>query len=181
MAMPDLEQLRYPVGRFARLSAPLDAASRRACIDTIEQAPARFRALVTGRSEGELDTPYRPDGWTVRQVVHHVPDSHLNAYVRMKLALTEETPTIKPYDEQKWSELPDAAMPVDVSLSLLDAVHARWLTLFRAMKPGDFARTFNHPEYPQGPRTLDWMLQQYAWHSRHHVAHITSLRQRSGW
>ena len=174
------EDLRYPIGRFEE-TTPVSDRVRSSSLEQLAVLPARMRDAVAGLSDAQLDTPYRPGGWTVRKVVHHVPDSHLNAYVRMKLALTEDTPTIKPYDEQKWSELADAAMPIDVSLSLLDAVHARWLTLFRAMKPGDFARTFNHPEYPQGPRTLDWMLQQYAWHSRHHVAHITSLRQRNGW
>ena len=178
--MPDLEQLRYPVGRFARLAVPLDAAARRAHIDTIEQAPAVIRALVDRRSDRELDTPYRPDGWTVRQVVHHVPDSHLNAYIRFKLALTEDVPTIKPYEEALWAELADVrAVPIATSLTLLDAIHERWLAILRAMKPTDFERNLVHPE--TGRQRLDQVLALYAWHGPHHIAHVTSLRQRMGW
>jgi len=178
--MPDLEQLRFPVGRFERLTAPLDAAARRAHLDTLEQAPARFRALVEGRSDRELDTPYRPDGWTVRQVVHHVPDSHLNAYIRFKLALTEDVPTIKPYEEALWAELADVrAVPIATSLTLLDAIHERWLAILRAMKPTDFERNLVHPE--TGRQRLDQVLALYAWHGPHHIAHVTSLRQRMGW
>src|SRR5215218_8192054 len=137
IAMPDLEQLRYPVGRFARVTAPLDAAARRAHIDTIDQAPARFRLLVDGRSERELEIPYRPGGWTVRQVVHHVPDSHMNAYIRMKFAITEEAPAIKAYKESQWAELPEAKSgPVEMSLALLDALHRRWAAFLRAL-PAD--------------------------------------------
>lgn len=154
---------------------------RSAALEHIAALPARMREAVDGLTDAQLDTPYRPGGWTVRQVVHHVPDSHMHAYIRLKLALTEDTPTIKPYDEKTWAELADSRLPIENSLGLLDAVHARWVTLFRAMKPADFARTFHHPEYPDGPRTLDWLHQAYAWHSRHHVAHINSLRQREGW
>ena len=134
--MPDLERLRYPVGRFERLTAPLDRATRDAHVETIEQSPARFRAL-TGSEPAQLDTPYRPDGWTVRQVVHHVPDSHMNAYVRIKLAVTEDAPTIKTYEEELWAELPDVTRcPIDISLRLLDALHQRWVVLLRAL-PAD--------------------------------------------
>ena len=169
--MPDLEQLRYPVGRFTRLTAPLDAEARRACIDTIEQAPERFRALVGGRSERELDTPYRPDGWTVRQVVHHVPDSHMNAYIRMKFAVTEEGPAIKAYDEAQWAELPEAKSgAVEMSLALLESLHRRWVAFLRALPAGAFTRAYVHPEL--GRVTLDEAVALYAWHCRHHAGHI---------
>jgi hypothetical protein len=172
--------LRYPIGLLTVLLPSTDAV-RRAALEDIAGLPARMRAAVDGLSDTQLDTPYRPGGWTVRQVVHHVPDSHMNAYIRMKLALTENTPTIKPYDEKTWAELADSRMPIEVSLGLLDGIHARWVALLRVMKPDDWARTFNHPEYSDGPLTVDWLLQGYAWHSRHHVAHITSLRQRERW
>ena len=169
--MPDLEQLRYPVGHFARLTAPLDADARRACIDTIEQAPARFRALVNGRSERELDTPYRPDGWTVRQVVHHVPDSHMNAYIRMKFAITEDDPVIKAYDEAQWAELPEAKSgPAEMSLALLESLHRRWVAFLRGLPADRFARAYVHPEL--GRVTLDEGIALYAWHCRHHAGHI---------
>lgn len=172
--------LAYPIGPFAPAARSTDAV-RRAAVEDIAALPAKMRQAVDGLSDAQLDKPYRPGGWTVRQVVHHVADSHMNAYIRMKLALTEQTPTIKLYDEKVWAELADSRMPLDVSLRLLEALHARWVAVCRAMKPGDWARTFNHPEHPDGPRTVDWLLQVYAWHSRHHVARITSLRQREGW
>jgi len=172
--------LSYPIGPFTPVAPSTDAV-RRAAVKDIAELPARMRAAVDGLSDVQLDTPYRPGGWTVRQVVHHVADSHMNAYIRMKLALTEQTPTIKLYDEKPWAELADSRMPLDVSLRLLEAVHERWVAVCRAMKLGDWARTFHHPEHPDGPRTVDWLLQLYAWHSRHHVAHITSLRQRERW
>jgi uncharacterized damage-inducible protein DinB len=140
-----------------------------------------LRAAVEDLGAKQIETPYRPGGWTVRQLVHHVADSHMNALIRLKLALTEDAPTIKPYDENAWAQLADARLPIEVSLGLLDGIHARWVSLCDAMTPQDLARTFRHPEHPDGPRTLDWLLQQYAWHSRHHVAHITSLRAREGW
>jgi hypothetical protein len=154
---------------------------RRAAIDEIAALPGRMREAVAGLGDIQLDTPYRPGGWTVRQVVHHVPDSHVHAYIRLKLALTEDSPTIKPYDEKTWAQLADSRLPVEVSLTLLDSVHARWVALCRDLKASDWARTFNHPEYPEGPRTIDWLVQVYAWHSNHHLAHITSLRKREGW
>ncbi len=174
-----IDELRYPAGRFSPVT-PSDEV-RRAAIDDLATLPRQMRDAVAGLNDAQLDTPYRDGGWTLRQVVHHVPDSHLNAYVRLKLALTEDAPTIKPYDEKTWAGLADARMPIEPSLLLLDALHARWVTLFRAMTLEQYARAFSHPEYPEGLLTLDWLLQQYAWHSRHHVAHITSLRQRQGW
>jgi hypothetical protein len=174
-----MEDLRYPVGRFQRPSS-FEPKQRRAAIDTVAEAPTKLRAAVAGLTESQLDTPYRPDGWTVRQVVHHVPDSHLNAYTRFKLALTEDTPTIKPYDEAAWAKLEDSkSTPVATSLALLDAVHDRWIRILRAMSPSDFSRTLMHPE--NGVMNLDQMLALYEWHSRHHVAHVTNLRQRNGW
>ena len=169
--MPDLEQLRYPVGRFERLTAPLDAAQRRAHIDTLAQTPATLRTLVGGRSDRELDAPYRPGGWTVRQVVHHVPDSHMNAYIRMKFAVTEASPAIKAYDEAQWAELPEAKSgPVEMSIALLDALHRRWVAFLGGLPSADFARAYVHPEL--GGVTLDEAIALYAWHCRHHAAHI---------
>lgn len=138
-------------------------------------APARLRAAVSGLSEPQLDTPYRPGGWTVRQVVHHLPDSHINSYVRFKLALTEDTPTIKPYDEALWAKLPDAvATPIETSLRLMEGLHGRWVGLLESMSDTDFSRAFRHPEI--GMVRLDQNLALYAWHGKHHVAHINSLR-----
>jgi hypothetical protein len=170
--------LRYPIGEFTEVQASDDV--RTAALRDLEELPAKMRAALAGLSTQQLDTPYRPGGWTVREVVHHVPDSHLNAYVRVKLALTEDAPVIKPYDEQAWAELPDSQLPVDIALALLDATQARLVAVYRALLPAQFARVYVHPE--QGRQvTLDRHLQVYAWHSRHHVAHITSLRQREGW
>ena len=170
-AVTDLERSRFPTGRFVKPAGPLDSAARAACIAAIERAPRDIRALVEGLSAAQLDTPYRPGGWTIRQVTHHVPDSHINAYVRFKLALTEDAPTIKPYNEAEWAKLSDVSeVPVTVSLNLLDAVHTRWLAILRAMTEADFLRTFNHPEL--GPLALYDALALYAWHGRHHTAHI---------
>lgn len=169
--MTDLEQLRYPVGRFERLKSPLDRAARPALIDTIEQTPAMFRSLINGRTDAQLDTPYRPGGWTVRQVVHHVPDSHMNAYIRMKFAMTEDAPAIKAYDEAKWAELPEARTgPADMSVTLLDALHRRWVMFLRALTDDEFANVYVHPEL--GPVRIDEALALYAWHCRHHAGHI---------
>lgn len=171
--------LRHPIGPFT-WEEKASEEGRRRFIDQIEEAPARLRAAVEGLSAGQLDTPYRPGGWTVRQVVHHLPDSHLNAYVRFRLALTEEAPAIKTYDQERWAALPDAqTAPVDISLELLETLHRRWVLLLRSLGPADFARTFRHPEL--GVQSLDRYLGLYAWHGRHHVAHITSLRERMGW
>jgi hypothetical protein len=176
--MTQPEDLRYPIGRFAPV-AP-DAGVRRAAIADIGALPLRMREAVAGLTDAQLDTPYRPGGWTVRQVVHHVADSHMNGFVRVKLALTEEAPTIKPYDENAFAALNDMRLPVDVSLDLLTALHARWVAVYDGMTGAQFARTFLHPEYPEA-QTLDRHLQLYAWHSRHHVAHITELRTRQQW
>jgi uncharacterized damage-inducible protein DinB len=174
------EDLRYPVGKFTRPKS-LTPKERADAIDAIVRAPAGIRAAVKGLSDKQLDTPYRPGGWTVRQVVHHVPDSHMNAYCRFKLGLTEDTPTIKPYDEARWAELPDGRSPlVDESLAMLEALHARWVVLLKNMKPADFARAINHPEW-DAPMSLDTLLALYAWHGRHHTAHITELRKRNSW
>jgi hypothetical protein len=172
--------LQYPIGRFTP-ATPITDAMRDAAVEEIAALPERMRHAVAGLTDAQLDTPYRPGGWSVRQVVHHVPDSHVNAYIRLKLALTEDAPTITPYNEKAWAELADVRLPVEVSLALLDSVHARWVALCRDLKSTDWARTFIHPEYPEGPRTIDWLVQIYAWHSNHHLAHITSLRRREGW
>ena len=171
--------LRYPIGLFKFDGQPSEQQIKQ-FISDIEQAPARLRAAIDGLSEQQLETPYRPGGWTVRQVAHHVPESHMNAYVRMKLALTEENPTIKPYDEARWAETPDVrGTPISVSLTLLESLHQRWVTLLKALGPAELARTFNHPE--SGRWTLGKYLALYSWHGKHHVAHITSLRERMGW
>jgi hypothetical protein len=170
---------RYPVGRFDRPKV-VSAADRERMIADLETLPGKMRAAVAGLADAQLDTPYRDGGWTARQVVHHVPDSHMNAYCRFRLALTEDNPTIKTYDEARWAELPDAkVMPVDASLQLIDALHQRWVVLLRGMKEGDWARTFKHAEW--GDIRLDSTLALYAWHGRHHTAHITRLREAKGW
>jgi uncharacterized damage-inducible protein DinB len=172
--------LQYPVGKFQRADEPLTAAERLTLIDGLAALPAKLRAAVAGLNEEQLTTPYRPGGWSPRQVVHHVADSHINAYVRLKLALTEDEPMIKPYDEAAWAELPDSQLlPLDVSLALLDALHARWTTLLGALPAEAFGRTFRHPEL--GVMHLDTQLRLYEWHGRHHVAHITHLREQMGW
>ncbi len=174
-----MTDLRYPIGKF-NYDGPLTEENRQRLLGDIAQAPANLRSAVKGLSEAQLDTPYRPGGWTVRQVVHHVPDSHMNAFIRFKLALTEDEPTIKPYAEDRWAELADTkATPIEVSLTLLDSLHNRWVRLLRSLSPEDWKRTFRHPEL--GVMTLDKTLATYAWHGRHHAAHITSLRERNGW
>jgi hypothetical protein len=171
--------LRFPIGRFVPPSEAT-AESRARAIDAITSTPADLRAGVSGLDEDQLDTPYRPGGWTVRQVVHHLPDSHMNAYIRVKLALTEDAPVIKPYDESAWAELPDnTSVPIDVSLALLESLHRRWVALLRSMRDADFRREYVHPE--TGRHTLDHLLALYSWHGAHHVAHVTSLREREGW
>ena len=166
---------RYPIGPFRPLSAPT-SESRTTCIQQIAEAPALIRAAVSGLTDAQLETPYRPGGWTLRQVLHHVPDSHMNAYCRFKFGLTEDNPTIKAYDEAAWANVADTARtPVDVSLTLLDALHQRWVVLLESMAAADFARTLQHPE--RGQVTLDWMLQLYAWHGKHHVAHVKMVKE----
>jgi DinB superfamily len=174
--MPDP---RYPIGRFTP-DPNSSAETRGRHIGEIAGLPSRMRQAVGSLSPEQLDTPYREAGWTVRQVVHHVPDSHLNAYIRCKLALTEETPTIKPYDENAWARLKDSELtPIEVSLALLEAIHARWITLLRSLREEDFLRQFNHPE--AGVRTVDWLVALYDWHGNHHLAHVTSLKERMNW
>lgn len=170
---------RYPVGKFERRDL-LMPEERREQIDAIAATPARMRAAVAGLSDAQLDMPYRDGGWSVRQVVHHVPDSHINSYCRFKFALTEENPTIKAYDEATWATLSDyKETPVETSLTLLESLHDRWVRLLRSMTDADFRRTLNHPEH--GTLTLDAMLGLYGWHGRHHVGHITALRRQKGW
>jgi hypothetical protein len=173
------QDLRYPIGPFQKPGS-FSGDDRARAIDQIAEAPARLHAAVERLSAEQLATPYRPGGWTVRQVVHHVPDSHMNAYVRFKLALTEDLPTIKPYEEARWAELRDGnEAPVETSLRLLEALHERWVMLLRSLKPADFARKLKHPEI--GIIDLDYLTAMYSWHGRHHAAHITSLRDRMGW
>lgn len=170
---------RYPLGKF-KPEGKLSYAQREHLIGELAEAPARLRAAVAGLDDAQLDTPYREGGWTVRQVAHHLADSHLNAYVRLRLALTENQPGIKPYDQAKWAELADAkTAPVELSLALLDSMHQRLVLLLKSLEVADFERTFMHPE--RGPMTIDQNLAMYAWHARHHVAHITTLRERMGW
>jgi uncharacterized damage-inducible protein DinB len=170
---------RYPTGPFLPPDQPT-RESRAQAIATIAETPQQMRDSVQGLDEDQLDTPYREGGWTLRQVVHHVPDSHVNAYIRLKLALTEPGPVIKPYDEAAWANLVDTtAVPIDVSLNLLEAVHKRFVALLRAMKDEDFRREYVHPETGRHP--LDYLLAMYAWHGPHHIAHITSTRARMGW
>ena len=176
-----MDDLRYPIGRFTRPTGALTDQQRRAMIDTVAATPAQLRAAVKGLDQKQIETPYRPGGWTVRQLVHHVADSHMNAYIRFKLGLTEDTPTIKPYDEALWAQLADVQdTPAETSLALVDALHDRWVRLLRKMGPRDFARTISHPEW-EGPLTLDATLALYAWHGPHHIGHVTGLRQRMGW
>lgn len=171
--------LRYPIGPWQPPAGPVAPEWRANHIADIAALPAQMRAAVAGLTDAQLDTPYRPGGWTVRQVVHHVADSHANGYIRQKLALTETNPTIKPYDEGRWAELPDAMLPIDVSLRMLDAIHERWAALLRALPTERFTVPYQHPQ--SGPQTLDTSLSNYSWHGRHHVAHITELRKREGW
>jgi hypothetical protein len=169
--MSEVDPLRYPIGKFHRPALPLDEAARRNLIATIEQAPAGIRALVSGLGDADLEARYRAGGWTIRQVVHHLPDSHLNGYVRMKLAATETNPAIKLYEESLWAELSDArTAPVAMSLDLLDALHRRWTAFLRGLSASDFRKTFVHPQWGSVP--IDFALAIYAWHGRHHTAHI---------
>ncbi|MGO8756777.1 MAG: YfiT family bacillithiol transferase [Terracidiphilus sp.] len=176
--MTDLDDLRYPIGRFHAPAASMPGM-RAAQIETLRRLPERLRAAVAGLSDAQLDTPYREGGWTVRQVVHHLADSHANAYVRFKHALTEDCPAEKSYDEAAWARLPDSAMPIEPSLAFLDGMHARLVALLESMSDSDFQRTFIHPH--RGSMTLATNLAMYDWHSRHHTAHIASLRSRQGW
>ena len=170
---------RYPIGKFA-MPAEITPHRRQQAIEEIASTPGKMRAAVKGLNEAQLDTPYREGGWTVRQVVHHVPDSHMNALVRLKLTLTEEKPTIKTYEEAAWAELADSkAAPIEASQQLLDSVHARWDRLWRSLRPEHFSRILIHPEH--GERNVDWLLFLYEWHGKHHTAHITELRKQKSW
>lgn len=173
------EDLRYPIGPEPAASL-LTGTTRTTAIEDIVALPRLLRQAVSNLTTSQIDTPYRAGGWTVRQVVHHVADSHVHAFIRMKMALAEDRPTISPYDERVWAGLPDARLPVDVSLTILDGVHARWAALLTSLDETAFARSFVHPERPE-PVSLTRHLQIYSWHSRHHTAHITALRRREGW
>lgn len=172
------KELRYPIGNFEKDFEPTPEL-RREFINAISELPSKIASAVAGLNEEQLDTPYRPEGWTVRQTVHHVADSHVNSYCRFKLALTEDFPTIRPYYEDRWAELHDNTLPIDVSIKIIEGVHARWSSLLQSMTDADFERKLDHPE--SGTWTLDKLLGMYAWHSRHHTAHITRLREREGW
>jgi uncharacterized damage-inducible protein DinB len=176
--MSDLDDPRFPIGRFSPPASSLPGV-RAAHIQTLRLLPERLRAAVSGLNDSQLDTPYRDGGWTVRQVVHHVPDSHMNCYVRFKLALTEDWPTIKGYDEAAWAKLPDSRMAVEVSLGLVATLHGRWVALLETLSEDDFQKGYEHPQ--MGRQNLAQVLALYDWHSRHHTAHITSLRARQGW
>jgi len=174
------KDLRYPIGEFS-FDGKADEAQRRSWIEEIEALPYRLADALDGLSEERLDTAYRPDGWTVRQVAHHLADSHMNSFIRFKLVLTEENPTIKPYEEAEWAKLPDSLeVSPELSLALLNVLHERWGILLRRMSDSDYERTFFHPGSGKVVR-LDYALGMYAWHGRHHVAHIVSLRERQGW
>ncbi len=173
------DDLKYPLGRY-QPPAAISSSQRATWIDQMAELPAQLAKAVAGLDDAQLDTPYRPGGWTVRQVVHHLPDSHLNSYTRFRLALTEHSPLIKPYEEAAWAQLTDArTAPVAPSLTLLEGLHARFVLLLRSLSDEDFARTFRHPEL--GENRLDWTLGLYAWHCLHHTAHINNLRARQGW
>lgn len=175
-----MTDLRYPIGRVV-VEDSLSDEGRKKLIEEIAQAPDEVRAAVDGLSDKQLDTQYRPDGWTVRQVIHHLADSHLNSFIRFRLALTEESPTIKPYDQDKWAELEDAKNnPIETSLDMFESMHKRWVSLLKSLTPADYARTFVHPETGNSV-SLDRNLCIYAWHGRHHAAQITGLREREGW
>lgn len=177
--MSESIDLCFPIGQFSRPASSM-AGIRAAHIQTLRLLPERLKAAVADMDDSMLDTPYREEGWTVRQVVHHVADSHTNAYVRMKLALTEDWPTIKPYDQDAWADLSDARwLPVQVSLDLIAALHVRWVSLLESLSDEGFRRGYVHPE--SGRQNLAQVLALYDWHSRHHTAHITNLRQRMGW
>ena len=174
------DDLRYPTGRYQWPAEAVPAAERTRWIQEVAAAPAALRAATAGLTDAQLDTPYRPGGWTVRQVAHHVPDSHVQAFIRFKLALTEDEPRIKAYFEDRWAELPDSRGPIGPALAMLEAVHTRWLDLMAGMAEEDWSRTFFHPERNAMLR-LDATLGLYAWHGKHHVAHVTGLREREGW
>ncbi|GGD87050.1 YfiT family bacillithiol transferase [Paenibacillus nasutitermitis] len=174
-----MEQLRYPIGEFKR-EGKLDELARASLIGMLSQAPALLSQAVSGLTEQQQDSPYRPDGWTVRQVVHHLADASMNGYIRTKLLLTEEQPMVKPFDEDSWAQLPDTKnAPIELSLTLHDRLHRRWVMLLKSIPAGSFERSYNHPA--NGLWSLDDALAFFAWHNRHHTTHITSLRKRMDW
>jgi uncharacterized damage-inducible protein DinB len=178
MTQPQALDLSYPIGKFD--PSAIDPSRRDEYISVIRELPTRLRSAVADLSESQIDTPYRPGGWTVRQTVHHVADSHMNSLIRFKLALTEDdVPTIRPYYEDRWAELTDSKLPIEVSLNIIDGIHTRWTAILESMTDEDFDRKFNHPE--TGEWTLDGALALYAWHSLHHTEHINALRQRNDW
>lgn len=173
-----MDELKYPIGPFN--PGPLTAASRRNHLQDLAGAVELLRVAVKGLTPAQLDTPYRPGGWTIRQVVHHLPDSHMNGYIRCRMALTEDKPKIKTYDEARWAELEDARRgQLEASLKMLDAIHIRWGALLRSLTPDDWKRIYIHPD--NGKMSIELALANYAWHGKHHTAHITSLRERQGW
>ena len=176
--MPELDDLRYPIGRF-KPPASSDPAIRAEHISTLRLLPGSLQAAVSGLNHVQLETPYRDGGWTVRKLVHHIADSHANAYIRTKLALTEDWPTVKPYDQDAWAYLADSKLPIDGSIAMISAIHERWVALLESLSDADFQRGYNHPE--NGRQNLATVLAIYAWHSRHHTAHITGLRSRQNW
>jgi hypothetical protein len=170
---------QYPTGKFVPKTSPLTDDERASLVDRIRAAPAELRAAVEGLSDSQLDTPYREGGWSPRQITHHVADSHLNAFVRFKLGVTESKPTIKPYDQAEWAKLADSTLPIASSLGIVDGLHLRWVHLLESFAPADFTRALIHPEF--GEIDLDYLLQMYAWHGRHHATQVSELRTRSGW
>jgi len=173
-----IEDLRYPIGKFDK-NITITPEKRADFIQAIRDLPSKIAKAVEGLSDEQLDTPYRPEGWTLRQTVHHVADSHINSLCRFKLALTEENPTIRPYFEERWAELADSFLPVDVSLRILEGIHARWVVLLESMTVEDFQKPLVHPD--SGDWTVEQFLALYAWHSRHHTAQIANLRERMSW
>ncbi|HXH69035.1 MAG TPA: putative metal-dependent hydrolase [Pyrinomonadaceae bacterium] len=172
------EDLSFPIGKYNK-DKKITLEQRKQFIKEIAELPNALRQAVENLSDGQIDTPYRPEGWTVRQVIHHVGDSHMNSFIRFKLALSEDNPTIHPYAENLWAETAEYKMPVEVSLDLIDSIHQRWATLLNSMSDEDFARTINHPE--TGVWTLGNLLGMYVWHGKHHAAHIDNLKKRNGW
>ncbi len=172
------ENLKYPISKFDK-DLEFTAETKQKLIGDIRDLPGKIKAAIANLNDEQLDTPYRPGGWTIRQTVHHVADSHSNALTRFKLALTEDAPTIRPYYEDRWAELADSSLPIDSSMQIIEGLHLRWTTLLNRMSDSDFQRKLVHPE--TGEWNLQQMLGMYAWHGRHHTAHITKLRERNGW
>lgn len=180
MESKELEKLKFPIGHFSPPET-IDEDVLNNYISDFEKLPGKLRGLISNLSEEQLNTPYRPKGWTVKQVIHHIADSHMNAYIRFKLALTEDTPSIKPYYEDKWAELGDYKnTPVDVSLDLINSLHMRWVNLMRSMSKKDFEKSYFHPELAK-EYSLDEVAGMYSWHCNHHYAHIEELKKRKGW